>query len=204
MTKDFSAGQRDSQRSARTIWIALIAASGICLSTVFACATPFAALATLAALKLGPRDTIIAMGTVWLANQVIGYGFLGYPWTWDSLAWGVAIGVSAATAILAARGLASSRPAPLAVSLPFVGAFSTFELGLYGAGFVLPGSEGAFATPVVWHLFLLNAIALCVLMAAYHLAMLAGSLIRHDVAGNRAAGNPAARNRAAGYRAAGA
>jgi hypothetical protein len=163
----------------RAIWIALIATSGVCLSSVFACATPFAALAALAALKLGRRDTIAVPGLVWLANQVIGYGFLGYPWTWVSLAWGLAIGGSTALAVVAAAALSTARPAPLAVSLPFVAAFTAFELGLYVTGFVLPGSDGAFSAAVIGHVFLINAVTLCCLMAAYHLAMLVGQLSRH-------------------------
>lgn len=167
-------------RPGRALWFALIVAAGICLSTAFACTTPFAALATLAALKLGRRDAITIVGLVWLANQAIGYGFLGYPWTWDSAAWGLAIGVSAGLAFSAARGLSTTRPAPFAVSLPFIGAFATFEFGLYAAGFVLPGSNGAFAASVVWHIFLLNAIALGGLMAAYHLAILVRYVVCHD------------------------
>jgi hypothetical protein len=175
-------------RPGRALWIALIATTGICLSTVFACATPFAALATLAALKLGRRDAITIVGLVWLTNQVIGYGMLGYPWTWDSAAWGLAIGMSAGLAFLAARALSTTRAAPFAVSLPFIGAFAAFELGLYGVGFVLPGSDGAFAASVVWHVFLLNVIVLGGLMAAYHMARLVGYLARHETPAYRAVG----------------
>lgn len=188
-TKDFSDDRLGSaSQVGRAIWIALIVTSGICLSTFFACATPFAALATLAALKLGRRDTIAVVGLVWLANQAIGYGFLGYPWTWDSAAWGLAIGASAGLAILAASGLSTVRPASLAVSLPFVAAFTAFELGLYVAGFLLPESEGAFSAAVIGHVFLINAVALCGLMAVYHLAMLVGHLTRHHASTPTAAG----------------
>jgi hypothetical protein len=167
-----------SARPGRALWIALIVTTGICLSTILACATPFAALATLAALKLDQRDAVAVVGLVWLANQAIGYGFLGYPWTWDSLAWGLAIGASVGLALLVARGLSTTGPAPFAVSLPFTGAFAAFQLGLYAAGFVLPGSDGAFATAVVWHVFLLNAYSMAGLMVAYHLATLAGTLMK--------------------------
>jgi hypothetical protein len=162
------------------LWITLIASTGTCLSFVFACAAPFAALATIAALKLGRRDAITIMILVWFANQVVGYGLLGYPATWGSFAWGIAIGISVSLALVAARGLSTSRPAPFAVSLPFFGAFAAFELGLYAAGFVLPGSDAAFAASVVWHIFLINAVALCGLMVAYHLAMMFGNLVRQD------------------------
>jgi hypothetical protein len=184
---DISSQSLEPSRLGRALWIALMATTGLWLSTVFTCATPLAALATLAALKLGRRDAITVVGSVWLANQSIGYGFLGYPWTWDSAAWGLAIGVSAGLAFVAARGLSTTRPAPFAVSLPFIAAFAAFELGLYGAGFLLPGSEGAFAASVVWHVFLINAVTLGGLMAAYHLANLAGYLVRHDASAHRAA-----------------
>ncbi|MDR3534076.1 MAG: hypothetical protein P4L90_26360 [Rhodopila sp.] len=177
---DFGSERPGPSRAERAIWIALIVTSGICLSTFFACATPFAALAALAALKLNRRDAAAIVGLVWLANQAIGYGFLGYPWTWDSAAWGVAIGVSAGFAVLAARGLSTTRPASLAVSLPFMAAFAAFELGLYVAGFMLPGSDGAFSASVIGHVFLINLVTLAVLMAVYHLAMLVGLVARDD------------------------
>jgi hypothetical protein len=163
----------------RAIWIVLLVTSGVCLSTFFACATPFAAIATLAALKLGRREMVGVVGLVWLANQAIGYGFLGYPWTWDSAAWGLAIGASAGLAVLAATGLSTARPASLTLILPFVAAFTAFELGLYAAGFVLPGSEGGFGAAVIGHVFLINAVTLCGLMAAFQLAMLVGHLTSH-------------------------
>ena len=78
-TKHLGYDHLGSTRAVNALWIVLIVTSGTCLSTFFACATPFAALATLAALKLGRRDAITVIGLVWLANQVIGYGFLGYP-----------------------------------------------------------------------------------------------------------------------------
>ena len=172
----------------RAIWIALIVAGGICLSTFFACVTPFAALATLAALKLDRRDAIAVIGLVWLANQAVGYGLLGYPWTWDSVGWGLAIGASSALAVAAAMALSTTRPAPLAVSLPFVAAFTAFESGLYVANFLLPGTDGAFGAAIISHVFLINAVALCGLMAAYQLAMLAGHLTRPQASAPVAAG----------------
>jgi hypothetical protein len=170
-------------QAGRAIWVALIVTCGTCLSLFFACVTPFAALATLAGLKLGRRDATLVIGVVWLANQVIGYGFLAYPRTWDSAAWGVAIAAAAALAVVAAIALSTTRPAPLAISLPFVAAFAAFELGLYLAGYLLPVGEGAFSASVVWHVFLDNAVTLCSLMAAYHLAMMLRLMVRSDTSG---------------------
>ncbi len=175
----------------RVIWMALIIASGAGLSLFLACATPFAALATLAALKIEPRDAAGVIGLAWVGNQAVGYGCLGYPWTWDSAAWGLAIGLSAGLALLTAIALSPRRSASLAISLPFVGAFAAYELGLYVASFALPGSDAAFAAPVVRQLFLVNLVALLGLIAAHQAASLVGPLMRNVASGMaRAAVSP--------------
>jgi len=61
-----------------------------------------------------------------------------------------------------------------------VAAFTAFELGLYFAGAALPGTQGAFTAQVVWHVFLVNAVSLCALMAVYQLVMAVGFLTRHN------------------------
>jgi hypothetical protein len=164
--------------AARAVWMALIVTAGAGLSLVYACATPFAALATLAALKTDRRDTALVIGLVWLANQVIGYGYLHYPWTWSSVAWGAAIGVAAGMALLAAVALAPRRKGPFAISLSFVGAFTAYEFVLYLASFVLPSEDGAFALSVVRQIFVVNAVALVALVIVHWLATLAGLLAR--------------------------
>lgn len=163
-----------SIRLSRATWIASLVAGGAGLSLFFACATPFAALATLAALKTDRRDTAMVVGLIWLANQFIGYAFLGYPWTWDSAAWGIAIGASAGLAVLAASALSATRRTSLAISLPFVGAFAAYELGLYAAAFMLPSEAMAFSAGVVGHLFLINVVALVALMVIRQLANVVG------------------------------
>lgn len=163
----------------RILWIGLIAATGLVLSSSFACVTPFAALACLAGLKLDRRDAALVLGIVWIGNQITGFGWLNYPLTADTVGWGLAIGLSTYLAMFAARALATSRPAPLALSLPFIAAFAAFEFGLYAAGVVLPGSEAAFSALIVRQVFIVNAAAFCGLMAAYHLAMLTAHAMRH-------------------------
>jgi hypothetical protein len=166
------------QAERRAVWIALIVATGIGLSLFFACATPFVAVATLASLKIQRREAVAAVGLVWMANQAIGYGILGYPWTLDSAAWGVAIGMSAFLALLAATALTPIRAARIGISLPFIGAFATFEMCLYLAGFVLPGGEGGFTAAVVGRIFVVNLVALVGVLAVYQLAALAFGLLR--------------------------
>ena len=177
-----SNGRSGAGLAPRPVWMVLIVAGGACLSPFFACVTPFAAVATVAALKLGGRDAFASVGLVWLANQVIGYGFLAYPVTWDSGAWGVAIGASSGLAVIVAKGLSSADRVPLAISLPFVGAFAAFELGLYLAGVVLPVSDAAFRASVIGNVFLVNAAALCGLLAVYSSAAGLGIVGRRDAA----------------------
>ena len=179
----------DHTGAGRAIWTGMIVVAGAGMSVVFACAAPFAALATLAASKTERRDTALAVGLVWLLNQVIGYGFLHHPRSWDSLAWGAAIGAGAGMGLVAAIALAPTRKGPLAVSLPFVGAFTAYEFTLYLASFVLPTEPHAFTLPVVREIFIVNAMSLVGLMFAHWLATMAGLLADpadRDVGFNRA------------------
>jgi hypothetical protein len=169
---------RQAERQAA--WIALIVVSGIGFSLFFACAAPFVAVATMASLRIGRREAAAAVALVWLANQAIGYGILDYPWSWDSAAWGLTIGISAYLALLAATAMTPSRPARLAISLPFMAAFATYEMGLYVAGMVLPGGEGAFTAAILEQIFVVNLIALAGLLAVRQLALAFGLLPSDD------------------------
>lgn len=168
---DFGFVQDSAAPVRRAMWFGLIVAAGAIMSVSFGCVTPFAALASLAALKLARHDAVIATGAVWACDQIVAFGWQGYPLSLDSAARGVAIGLSAIAAMFAAKAFATSRPAPLAVSLPFVAAFAAFESGLYAAGVVLPGCEGAFTAAVVRQAFFVNVATLCGSMALYQLAM---------------------------------
>ena len=85
----------DSLGARRIGWIALLTVATIAASLMFACATPFPALAVLAALHMNRRDAFALTAVIWGTNQIIGYGLLHYPQTWDSFAWGIAIGAGA-------------------------------------------------------------------------------------------------------------
>lgn len=146
----------------RTLWIVLLTLSSVALSLIFACATPFAAFGTLAALNMRRSDAVILTLVVWLANQAVGYGLLHFPQTWDSFAWGAAIGIAALLATGAAIAVQRrvSSAAFVGLVLAFVSAFTVYELTLYAASFVLPGSEAAFAWPVVADILKVNALTL--------------------------------------------
>jgi hypothetical protein len=180
ISESFSRDPRQQQAERQAAWIALLVVCGVGFSLLFACATPFVAVATIASLRIGRRQAAAAVGLVWLANQAIGYGVLGYPWSWDSAAWGVAIGISGYLALLAATSLTPSGPTRLAISLPFMAAFTTYELSLYVAGMVLPGGDDAFTAAIVERIFIVNLTALLGLLAVRQLALALGLLRRAD------------------------
>jgi len=91
----------------------VLVATAILFSFALACGMPFAALGALAALTLPARDALVLAVLGWLANQAIGFGFLGYPLDAMTLAWGVALGFSALTAVVGALFLCVRCPVVL-------------------------------------------------------------------------------------------
>ncbi|WP_336492852.1 hypothetical protein, partial [Methylobacterium nigriterrae] len=128
----------------------------------FACATPFAALATWAALSLPRREGVALIALAWLVNQAVGFGLHAYPHDLATAAWGLAIGLGAFAAWPAAIGMAQrvrGGAVPSAL-VALMAAFAAYEAVLYAATFVLPGGAGAYAPAVLLRLFLINAGAL--------------------------------------------
>jgi hypothetical protein len=151
----------------RWSWIALLGGSSVAFSLVFACATPFVALVTLAALNMERRDAFIVTGAVWLANQAVGHGILDYPRTFDSYAWGAAIGIAVLLALvmaLAVGGHVARRGALVATGVGFASAFVVYELALYVAGFWLSSSGTAFSWPIISYILQVNALGLAGLL----------------------------------------
>ncbi|MGO7975048.1 hypothetical protein GR223_24735 [Rhizobium leguminosarum] len=139
-------------------WVVVISGASVALSLFFACITPFVALATVSAVILPRRMAVTAVLLAWLANQMVGYLVLGYPQTWDSYAWGLAIGI-AAFACLAAALLVLRLSADLTVTMvgAFMAGFVAYEGALFAATVVLP--SGAFSAAVVADVLLINSLA---------------------------------------------
>jgi len=170
------------------LWAGIVASAGILLSLALACATPFAAIATVTGANMRPREAFTVTGFAWLANQAVGYLVLGYPTTWDSFAWGAAIGVAALAAVagvLAVRRRASSGIAALLAG--FVLAFCLYEAVLFSATAFLPSADEAFSLTVVMDILWTNVLALCGLLVLHRLAVALGVIAA------------ASRGRAAGY-----
>jgi hypothetical protein len=139
------------------VWAAFLMVASTAGSLLFACATPFAAIAAIAALTLPARLALVATMGVWLGNQAVGFLLLGYPFTASSLAWGPVLGgsaiLAAAAAIYVARGLdrADLRRWPAAIAAALV-----VQQGLVLAAGLVEGTAslkvaaGVIALNAVW------------------------------------------------------
>jgi len=177
MEMDIDMAQRELGMERRLLWIGLLTAASVVMSGVYACATPFAALGALAALDSNRWDGLLLIAVVWLANQIVGFGFLGYPHELQAYGWGIAILSAAVIGFLAARALVTALVpvnALATVGGAFLIAFVGYQLGLYAATFVLPSSSGAFSYAVVRYVATVNAVAFIALLALHWLASMVG------------------------------
>jgi hypothetical protein len=115
------------------LWPALLAVAAIGGSWLFACVTPFAAFAAVAATTERPRTALATVALIWAANQAVGFAFLDYPHDASTLLWGLAIGAAAllataAASLVAARLDTAQRWARLGAA--FLAAFAVYEVGL--------------------------------------------------------------------------
>jgi len=162
----------------------LLTASCALASFAFACATPFAAFAVVAAAML-PLPAALAVTTaVWIVNQAIGFGALGYPHDLNAVLWGLAIGAAALTATVAAklmlRAVAQFGKAA-AFGLAIFGAYAAYELVLFAPTPVL-GGAGAFTPSIVGRLGSLNLLWLIGLLAICEIVrLLAVTRRRHSL-----------------------
>jgi hypothetical protein len=141
-------------------WAAFLVAASAIGSLVFACVTPFAAVAAVAALTLPLRPALVTSVGAWLANQAVGYGLLAYPIDAQSLSWGLTLGVAAIAATAAASAVVSrlrDRAEPARWVAGFVAAFAVHQAVLFATSLVLGSGEG-FTAAAVSGIATLNAI----------------------------------------------
>lgn len=164
--------------AAVALWMALIAGLSVAGSFAFACAAPLAAVAALAAITMGRAEGAALVVAAWLANQIVGFGFLHYAQTANTFAWGGAICVGALAGFLTARLTQTVRlPALVGVPLALPLSFVTYEVTLYAAGLVLGGCDSAFTAEIIERIFVINAVAFVGLLALERMAI-ALSLLR--------------------------
>ncbi|WP_316161425.1 hypothetical protein [Bradyrhizobium sp. SZCCHNRI20481] len=165
-------------RHAAAFCFALLTTACALASFVFACATPFAAFAVIAAAMLPLRTALPVMLGAWLVNQGIGFGALHYPVDANTLAWGAMIGAAALSATATARGVLQAlraSPAPLAFAAALLGAYTAYELVLLAATPAL-GGAASFTLPIVARLGLTSTAWLVGLVAVSEIVRLLAPL----------------------------
>jgi hypothetical protein len=161
----------------RPVWIALLVASSLAFSLGFACATPFAAFAAIAALTMPRRDALLLIGLVWLANQAVGFSLLHYPWTANCLAWGIGLGlVSVSTTCGAEWGAQrmAALPRPFVWAGAFVFSFAIYEGLLFAASVIVQSGVENYTAAIVGRIFSINAAAFLCLLLVNALGVSAG------------------------------
>ena len=153
--------QPDTQSAQRFVWGGILTVLTTASTLGLACGTPFAALATLAALFLPRRDAFVLITVNWLANQAIGFGLLHYPLNWDCYRGGIDLGIAALLSTMAAM-LAQGALRNVATTVRAIGSFAAAFIAYEGSLFLMSpaGSSADFAGSVVLYIFYINAVAL--------------------------------------------
>ena len=164
---------------ARLSWFApvmLVVISAVS-SWEFACITPFVAFAVAAGYVLSAWAAVLTVMAIWLVNQAIGFGVIGYPWTVDTILWGSAIGTAALlAAVLACATLRLGlRNNVTAIGAAFVLALGAYEGGLFLVTFAL-GGQDAFTLAIVGHVALLNLGWTVSLVGTYEILRYSGAI----------------------------
>lgn len=151
--------------------IVLVAAS-VGFSLCFACAAPLVAFGVFAALTMPFKRALGFIASVWLANQLVGYGLLDYPQNANSFGWGAALGVAALLATATARAVAArfvDKDQPVMIAASFVAAFVVYELALFAAGLAALGGMEGFAPNIVAYVAVLDMAAFAALIGVSRL-----------------------------------
>lgn len=160
-----------------TLWIMLLTLASALTTLALACATPFTALAALAATQLRARDGIVLMIASWALSQATGFCLLGYPRDASTLLWGATLGLAAIAAVVGAR-VAADRVAParvlLRIAVAYLGATIGFKIVQLLGAIGLGGVDIALSPAINARLFARNAAILAGLYLLYRTLVAAG------------------------------
>ena len=166
-----------TKRGASALWVALLTAASTATTLALACATPFPALAALAAVHMRRRDGVALMLLVWLASQGVGFFLLGYPRDGSTLAWGFALGTAAVGSALAGYAAVQAldyRSVAARLSLAYAAGFTAYKGIIVGWALVLGGLHTATAPDLLAEQFVRNGAILIGLYGLYRLLVAAG------------------------------
>ena len=168
----------------RLVWFGLLISASVAFSLGLACATPFAAFGAAAALTLSRRDALVLVTSVWFANQLVGFTMLDYPWTANTFAWGVALGVVAVLATLASQWAvkcSADAARALRLAVTFLVAFVVYEAALFALSVGLLGGAEVFTGTIQGRIFVINTAAFIGLIALNRLAATIGLAVHTGV-----------------------
>jgi hypothetical protein len=168
LTSAFATGWRHH------LWLALLIAASLGFTFGFACAVPFAAFGAVVALTLRQRDGLLLIVALWLVNQIVGFGFLHYPWDATTLVWGAILGGIAVLSTAAAQATVRRQGLVMTAIASFAAAFVVYEGGLYLISATVMGGTEDFATGIVVRILEINAAAFVAILAASLLAAAMG------------------------------
>ena len=151
----------------RPAWMAALVVATMAFSSLFACATPFAALAVVAVATLARRDAIFCVLAAWLANQLIGFALLGYPQTSNSFVWGGVIGIAAVACVFAsAWALPRSMGAVWKrLVMTFAASVLAYQAVMLLASLTPLGGMDDFTVSIIGYVVGVNAMAIAGLLA---------------------------------------
>lgn len=165
-----ASSQSAADRGASTLWIMLLTVASTVTTWALACATPFPALAALAALHMRRRDGIALALAAWVAAQAVGFGLLGYPHDPSTLGWGFGLGVAAVASAVAAHAVAgrlSHRSSIVRLGLAYSAAFVAFKAVIAMFALKLGGMAISLAPALAATQFVRNGAILFGLLALY-------------------------------------
>lgn len=173
------------------LWVGFLIITCTALSLGFACAAPLAAVGAAATLTASRRDALYLTGAAWLVNQLVGYSFLGYPWTLQSFVWGSAIGAACILAAIVAYEavLRLKAATPILLGLTsLTTAFVIYEIVLFAVATVLLGGTENFTFEIIARIFAINGLAFvgfCGLYRALEFVSRGNTLRAFSISGNR-------------------
>jgi hypothetical protein len=162
---------------ARNLWIGAMVAASTVTTLMLACATPFPALAAIAALHVRRTEGVALILVVWIAAQITGFGLLHYPVDADSIGWALALGVAAIGSLFAADLAARAMPGANYVArlvVAYVAAYIGFKLVVLLGAFALQSGWAAFKAEVLARQFVRYGLILVGLVVFQRVLALVG------------------------------
>lgn len=166
-----------SAPAARLFWLGAVLSVSAVTAFVLACATPYPALAALAAGRTRLRDGLLLLGAAWAISQIVGL-LLGHSPA-SMLPWGPILLAGALLSMVVAQAVSSRAGelhALIGTALAYAAAFVAFKLVVFAGGFFVDAHQGAAFTVEVLIRQLVRNGAILAGLVVLHTALIAGGL----------------------------